>query len=84
MTKSKEMQEFQDNLARGLYGITLTEALDKGICLQCREIALPRCYSQSGRKEYEISGLCERCFDSIVEDSEPRDEDDDLDNEPAF
>jgi hypothetical protein len=26
---------------------------------------LANCYSEAGRREYHISGLCERCFDAI-------------------
>ncbi|KKN66726.1 hypothetical protein LCGC14_0468370 [marine sediment metagenome] len=61
------MQAFKDNLARNLYGITAMEAVDKGVCIQCKEEALPKCYSEAGRKEYKISGLCEPCFDGITE-----------------
>lgn len=35
-----------------------------GLCIECHQPALPRCYSEAGRREYSISGLCERCFDS--------------------
>jgi len=36
-----------------------------GMCISCREPALPKCYSEAGRREYGISGLCEKCFDAI-------------------
>ncbi len=65
------MQAFKDNVARDLYGMTAAEAIDKGVCIQCGEEALPKCYSEAGRKEYKISGLCEPCFDGIT--AEPED-----------
>uniref|UniRef100_A0A6M3Y058 Uncharacterized protein n=1 Tax=viral metagenome TaxID=1070528 RepID=A0A6M3Y058_9ZZZZ len=59
------LQNFKDNLSRNLYGMTTKEANEKGICIQCREKAIPKCYSEAGKKEFYISGLCELCFDDI-------------------
>ena len=59
------MQNFKDNLSKDLYGMTKREANEQGICIQCKEEALPKCYSEGGRKEFYISGLCEKCFDEI-------------------
>jgi len=42
------------------------QALLQQLCIQCKEPALPKCYSDAGRKEYRISGLCELCFDKIM------------------
>ena len=50
-------------LTMALYGMTKAEALSQGICLQCKMPALPKCYSEAGKREYQISGLCEPCFD---------------------
>uniref|UniRef100_A0A6M3KIF7 Uncharacterized protein n=1 Tax=viral metagenome TaxID=1070528 RepID=A0A6M3KIF7_9ZZZZ len=60
------LQNFKDNLSRNLYVMTTKEANEKGICIQCREKAIPKCYSEAGKKEFYISGLCELCFDSIL------------------
>ena len=54
-------------LAKSLYGMTKQEALAKGICIDCKESAIPKCYSEAGKREYRISGLCEKCFDKIFE-----------------
>jgi len=59
------LQNFKDNISHQLYGITKSEACELGVCVQCKEEALPKCYSEAGRKEYKISGLCEKCFDEI-------------------
>ena len=60
------LQKFKDDLSVKLYGMNTKEANDKGFCVQCKKEALPRCYSDAGRKEYLISGLCELCFDEIT------------------
>lgn len=39
-----------------------------GLCVECGLPALPRCYSDVGRREYRISGLCEKCFDELCDD----------------
>ena len=63
-----ELRAFQDNLARSIYGLTSDEAQSQGICISCRLPAKERCYSSAGRREYEISGLCEICFDEITKE----------------
>jgi hypothetical protein len=65
MSEINELQEFKDSFSKKLYGMTTKEANEKGICVQCKEEALPKCYSDLGRKEFRISGLCEICFDEI-------------------
>ena len=58
-------REVAEKMGEDLYGMSPSEAKAKGICLQCKEPALPKCYSAAGRKEFYISGLCEQCFDSL-------------------
>ena len=60
-----ELQDLKDSLAKYLYGITASEARSQGLCIQCKQPALERCYSDAGIREYQISGLCEKCFDEI-------------------
>ena len=38
---------------------------EEPICWRCCRPALEHCYSDEGRKEVEISGLCEECFDEL-------------------
>ena len=59
------LQNLKDGLAKDLYDMTTTEAQEKGICVKCKRRAPERCYSDAGRREYQISGLCEICFDNI-------------------
>jgi len=61
------LQEFKDKLAKETFGMIVKDALEQGICISCREEALPKCYSEAGKREYRISGLCEQCFDKITE-----------------
>jgi len=61
----KTLQDFKDDLAQSIYGMSTQEAKEQGICIQCHKLALENCYSQAGISEYRISGLCEKCFDSI-------------------
>ena len=63
-----DLQVFKDALGEKLFGMTTAEAVTKGICIQCKEEALPKCYSDAGRREYQISGLCEPCFDGITKE----------------
>lgn len=58
---SGDLQAFKDALSRAATGLTVVEARAKGICAQCRNP--PEFYSEGGRREYPISGLCEFCFD---------------------
>jgi hypothetical protein len=41
-----------------------------GLCIACHEPALPKCYSEAGRREYAISGMCEKCFDGMFSEDE--------------
>lgn len=41
---------------------------EKTLCINCKKPALNNCYSEDGRKEVAISGLCEKCFDEICND----------------
>jgi hypothetical protein len=60
------LQQLKDRLAVELYGKTAATAIGERRCIQCGQIAEHRCYSEAGREEFFISGLCEICFDDIV------------------
>jgi len=65
-----DLQEFKDALARDVFGKTKEEATSTGLCISCGKPALERCYSDAGRREYYISGLCEICFDEITNEED--------------
>lgn len=60
------LQDFKDKITKDLYGKTSKEAVNSGLCIQCNEPALEKCYSEAGKREFYISGLCEECFDKII------------------
>lgn len=62
------LQKLKDSMSKGLYGMTAREAMMTGKCIDCREPALPNCYSAAGKKEFFISGMCEKCFDKLFEE----------------
>lgn len=61
------MNQMKDNLSKEIYGIPRSEAIEKGICLQCKEPALAKCYSPEGRKDFFITGMCEKCYDELFD-----------------
>ncbi len=64
------LQETKDWLAIAACGITTKEAWGKGICIECKEPAEPKCHTVAGRGEYRISAMCEECFDKLFEDED--------------
>ena len=40
----------------------------KGLCVDCGKPALENCYSDAGRAEVAITGLCEFCYDKACEE----------------
>jgi hypothetical protein len=47
-------------LTNWVFGMTVREAHDAGICIACKEP--PQLNTEAARNEYRISGLCEDCF----------------------
>lgn len=60
-----ELGEFKERMTKQVFNISLAEAKEKGVCIDCKKPALERCYSEAGKREYQISGLCEKCFDRM-------------------
>lgn len=56
-----------DHITMITFGMPIEEAHMKGICIDCKEPAKMHCHSSDGILEYENSGLCEECFDEIME-----------------
>lgn len=55
-----------DRLGRMLYGMTSQEAIEKHICICCKNP--PRFKTEAGKAEYQLSGMCEYCFDEEYEE----------------
>lgn len=61
----KTVEDFQKQLMKDSFGILAQKEQNTGNCIQCKEPAIPNCYSEAGKKEFKISGLCEKCFDKL-------------------
>ena len=65
--KNPAIEKLVEDVGIKVFGISPTEARSKGLCVQCKEPAISKCYSEAGRREYRISGMCETCFDSLFD-----------------
>lgn len=70
MFSGPALEKLKTTISKDIFGMTVKEAHAEGVCVQCKEPAEPKCYSDAGREEYEISGMCERCFDQLFGISE--------------
>lgn len=71
------MRRLIDDISMRTFNDTIDTAHSKEICIKCKQpIELTafatgkpgNIYSFAGRREYQISGLCEFCFDKIFND----------------
>ena len=61
------MQNFKDAMAKNLFGMTLTEAWSKKVCVDCKaEMWKLEHLTDLDIKEWKISGLCPVCFQKIT------------------
>ena len=59
----------QNMQARKAQGLPLTN------CVECgRPFSDSNCFTSAGRAETQISGTCEKCFDTLFADSEDEEE----------
>lgn len=61
------MNSTSERMAKALYGWTAKEAIAERKCVKCRGDADALTYSDAGAREYEISGVCEQCFDEMFD-----------------
>jgi len=62
--KTKELQNFLDGFAKKAFGRSPAEAKEKKICVFCgKPIKMEDFKDPLSIKEYEISGLCQKCQD---------------------
>jgi len=70
------MFDIVNRTAKQLYGMTIEDAHSRGLCVRCQEPALVQIdgetqhnpelfYSPAGKKEWNISAMCEKCFDNM-------------------
>jgi hypothetical protein len=56
------MEEFKNKLANLFYGMTTSEAIDKKICIFCKE-EVKEFKDEICMREYTISAFCQNCQD---------------------
>lgn len=64
-----ELEKMKNMVSKSLFGVSISEAHSRGLCLNCRQPYMERCYSEAGVREYAISGFCEICFDNLFKNS---------------
>ena len=75
------MFDIVNRMAKQTFGMTIEDAHSRGICIRCQEPALVEIdgviqhspelfYSEEGKKEWNISSMCEKCFDSLFDEEE--------------
>ena len=74
------MFDLASHTAKQLFGMTIKDAHSKVICIRCQEPALVMSadgtskynpelfYSAAGKQEWNISGMCEKCFDNMFDE----------------
>lgn len=80
MQRVPEMQAFVDGLSKSTFGISITEAQSKLICVDCGTNAINTFRDSINAKEYRISGLCQDCQDRYFRALPDEDFMDDPDN----
>jgi len=62
------VNKFKNDMATAFFGMSREDALAKGLCVKCHQVAYPKCHSNAGYREYKISAICEECFDKMFEE----------------
>lgn len=65
---AKSLEDFKNELSTLIHGMTKAEAINKGICIDCKEP--PVFYTEAGEREYYITGICEKCWTKMFEDKD--------------
>ena len=60
------LQKLKDAISLSAHGMTKQEAHAQDVCVKCKELWWKKTRSNAGKQEYQISGLCEECFDNIT------------------
>ena len=59
--RTDALQQAVDAFARGLFGMSLSEAQKKRVCIKCKESVLDMKLDGVDKEEYDITGLCPNC-----------------------
>lgn len=69
MVKSQSMTNFLDGMSQAMYGRSRSESIAQRICVMCGEQAV-LFSDELSVKEFYISGMCQKCQDSVFGESE--------------
>ena len=69
MSDDTPLKHFLDSGYQAEFGITVEGAHADGICACCRKP--PTFHTEAGAREYQISALCEPCFDKLFPEEGP-------------
>jgi len=64
--KSPEIIKVLNDIAKDHFGTNREESIYNNTCVSCKEIA-SSFKDELSKKEYTISGLCQRCQDDVFE-----------------
>ena len=64
MSKSKEFSKVLDDFTRVAFGRKRSDSIDKKVCVYCGQ-EIKGFKDALSEKEYQISGLCQRCQDEV-------------------
>lgn len=64
--KDPAINDFINSFTRGAFGRERTQSIKEDICTVCGEPAI-EFDDELSRKEYTISGMCQRCQDEVFD-----------------
>jgi len=59
----EDLKKFKDNLAEWKFGMSLSEAWERGVCVACKKPVDKKALKVVDAAEYRISALCPSCFE---------------------
>ncbi len=64
--RTPEVMDTVDAMANEEYGMTLTSALEEGVCVDCKQkVEVGSLRDALSVREYQISGFCQSCQDKV-------------------
>ncbi len=67
--KSNQMTGIIDDYTSAAFGKSRVESIENDICVFCHNLAV-KFRDKLSEKEFTISGLCQKCQDSVFSDEE--------------
>jgi hypothetical protein len=67
--KADGVRDMLDNMTNALYGRSASDSIKADVCVSCRKPAV-EFTDELSRREFAISGLCQKCQDFIFNPDE--------------